>query len=114
MQAESHLQRAQMAHRAGRLQVAEHHYRQALHIRADLAEVNFSLAAVLMLQGKLDEALVVARAGVKAGPTILSPIAGWGTYSLFRASWKTPKWLIARLSNSSPTILKRTIITRAP
>jgi tetratricopeptide (TPR) repeat protein len=68
MQAEFHLQQAQLAHRSGRLQDAEHHYRQALQIRPDIGEVNFSLAAVLMLQGKLDEALRAARAGVKARP----------------------------------------------
>ena len=61
MQADVHLQQAQMAHRSGRLQDAEHHYRQALQMRPDIAEVNFSLAAVLMLQGKLEDALKVAR-----------------------------------------------------
>jgi tetratricopeptide (TPR) repeat protein len=57
-----------MAHRAGRLREAEHHYRQVLQMRPDFAEVNFSLATVLMLQGKLEDALKVARAGAKARP----------------------------------------------
>lgn len=68
MQVESLLYQAQMAHRAGRLQDAEQHYRQALLIRADLAELNFSLAAVLMMQGKLEEALSFAQTGVNARP----------------------------------------------
>jgi tetratricopeptide (TPR) repeat protein len=68
MQPGFHLYQAQMAHRAGRLKDAEQHYRQALQTGTDLAEVNFGLAAVLLMQGKLEEALSVAHTGVSAWP----------------------------------------------
>ena len=73
MQPEQLLQQALAYHRAGRLTEAEQGYRGLLNIRPDSAEIHVSLAQVLMLQGRLDEAAASASIAVKALPR--QPIA---------------------------------------